>query len=113
MSEFPQVDYSHLPRQLADGFYYIGQVDDDHSSKCIESYLKQWSLAKYLKYNNRGTVHDRINKGWYIKSAIKHQQTRLKVKNDILFAFRSAYANLVIFDKEGQTVCPYTEAKYC
>jgi hypothetical protein len=94
------------------GQYYIGQISDEHSLKCVASYLNEsWPLA-YNSYHCKGfNVHQKINNGRYIKAAINYYKERNKLRTDIQYAFKSAYSNLAVFDKNGNCI-PTEKQRY-
>lgn len=114
MPLFPTVNYNHLPAKLAEGQYYIGQLDDTHSLKCIHSYMNAgWPLKRPDSYHCKDcTVHQKINNGHYIKAHIRYIRERVRLKNDKCKAFLSAYSNLAVFDITGNYI-PFEQHKYC
>lgn len=113
MTMFKSVNYNHLPVPLANGQYYIGQLDDAHSLKCIKSYLDAaWPLKRGESYHCKGyTVHQKINNGHYVKAHIRYIRERVRIKSDIHYAFLSAYSNLAVFDINGNYI-PFEQHKY-
>lgn len=110
---FKKVSYKHLPCQLAKGQYFIGQVSDEHSLKCIRSYIAEaWPLKPNEMYFTEGTnIHQRINNGHYIKAKVRYYKERVKLLNSIEYAFNSAYSNLAVFDDKGMYI-PINDQKY-
>mgnify|MGYP003386092909 FL=1 len=110
---FKEVSYKHLPCQLVNGQYFIGQISDEHSLKSISNYIDEyWPLKLNEKYFNKDTnIHKRINNGHYIKAKVRYYKERVKLINSTELAFNSAYSNLAVFDDKGRVI-PIGDQKY-